>query len=193
MNIRVLVLMLYQMSNYPPPGTPFKSVGFSEYCMFNGREFRRKKGTQQWIESEQLEVNLPTLDRALRLLLIQENQADGEPQHWSLFVARENEPGPVYQVKGDAECMSYQPSPSPTNILQAVSFSNAYSLAVVTDEQALIVKQVAENEPPPRAVNRQAVVENCQGWTVRVIAKLVDRGIVDSAKLEMARSMVQPI
>ncbi|EEQ88672.1 uncharacterized protein BDCG_03792 [Blastomyces dermatitidis ER-3] len=181
------------MSNYPPAGTPFKSVGFSEYCVFNGREFRRKRGTQQWIESEELEGNLPTLDRALRLSLVQENQADDEPQHWSLFVARENEPGPVYQVKGDAECMSYQPSPGPTNILQSASFSNAYNLAVVTDAQALIVKQVAENEPPPRAVNRQAVVENCQGWTIRVIAKLVARGIVDSAKLEMARSMVQPI
>ncbi|KJF60471.1 uncharacterized protein CIMG_12989 [Coccidioides immitis RS] len=123
-------------------------------------------GTQQWIESEELEGNLPTLDRALRLSLIQQNQADDEPQHWSLFVARENEPGPVYQVKGDAECMSYQPSPGPTNILQSASFSNAYNLAVVTDAQALIVKQVAENEPPPRAVNRQAVVENCQGWTI---------------------------
>ncbi|KAL2361832.1 hypothetical protein RJZ56_005256 [Blastomyces dermatitidis] len=156
------------MSNYPPAGTPFKSVGFSEYCVFNGH-------------------------RALRLSLVQENQADDEPQHWSLFVARENEPGPVYQVKGDAECMSYQPSPGPTNILQSASFSNAYNLAVVTDAQALIVKQVAENEPPPRAVNRQAVVENCQGWTIRVIAKLVARGIVDSAKLEMARSMVQAI
>ncbi|EEH18724.2 hypothetical protein PABG_01043 [Paracoccidioides brasiliensis Pb03] len=113
--------------------------------------------------------------------------------HWSLFVARENEPGPVYQVKGDAECMSYQPSPGPINILQSLSFSNAYNLAAITDAQALIVKQVAENEPPPTAVNRQAVVENCQGWTIRVIAKLVARCIVDSAKLEMARSMVQPI
>ncbi|OJD23058.1 hypothetical protein ACJ73_05593 [Blastomyces percursus] len=110
-----------------------------------------------------LEGNLPTLDRALRLSLIQQNQADDEPQHWSLFIARENEPGSVYQVKGDAECMSYQPSPGPTNILQSASFSNAYNLAVVTDAQALIVKQVAENEPPPRAVNRQAIVENCQG------------------------------
>ncbi|EEH33099.2 hypothetical protein PAAG_04152 [Paracoccidioides lutzii Pb01] len=142
---------------YSEMSTPFKSVGFSEYCVFNGREFRRKRGTQQWIESEELEGNLPTLDRALRLSLIQQNQADDEPQHWS------------------------------------ASFSNAYNLAVVTDAQALIVKQVAENEPPPRAVNRQAVVENCQGWTIRVIAKLVARGIVDSAKLEMARSMVQPI
>ncbi|KGM92038.1 uncharacterized protein PADG_11829 [Paracoccidioides brasiliensis Pb18] len=49
-------------------GTPFKSVGFSEYCVFNGREFSCKRGTQQWIESEELEGNLPTLDRALRLL-----------------------------------------------------------------------------------------------------------------------------
>ncbi|ODH47993.1 hypothetical protein GX48_05925 [Paracoccidioides brasiliensis] len=91
------------------------------------------------------------------------------------------------------ECMSYQPSPSPTNILQSVSFSNACNLAVITDAQALIVKQVAENKPPLRAVSQQAVVENCQGWTVRVIAKLVARGVVDSARLEMARSMVQPI
>ncbi|OAX76926.1 hypothetical protein ACJ72_08781 [Emergomyces africanus] len=132
-------------------------------------------------------------DHALRLSLIHHQQAEGEPNHWSLFVARENEPGLVYQVKGDAECMSYQPSLAPTNILDSESFLAAYDLAVITDAQALAVKQVAENESPPNAVNRQAVVENCQGWTVRVIAKLVARGIVESAKLEMARSMVQPI
>ncbi|OJD12309.1 hypothetical protein AJ78_07075 [Emergomyces pasteurianus Ep9510] len=181
------------MSNYPPPGTPFKAVGFSEYCAFNGKEFRRKRGAQQWIESEALDSNLTSLDHALHLSLIQHKQAEGEPNHWSLFVARENEAGPVYQVTGDAECMSYQPSPVPTNIPSSESFLNAYDLAVVTDAQALIVKEVAENEPPPKAENRQAVVENCQGWTVRVIAKLVAKGIVGSAKLEMARSMVEPI
>lgn len=44
-------------------------------------------------------------------------------------------------------------------------------------QQATVVKQVAENEPP-RTPNRQSLRENCQGWTVRVISKLAERGIV---------------
>ena len=72
-------------------------------------------------------------------------------------------------------------------------FLNIYHLASVTEEQEELVRQVAEQEPPPQAANRQSVTENCQGWTVRVITKLVEMGIVPTAKLEMARSMVEPI
>jgi len=36
-------------------------------------------------------------------------QAEGEPKHWSLFVAEEGGPGNVYQIKGDATWMTYTP------------------------------------------------------------------------------------
>lgn len=39
-------------------------------------------------------------DKPLKLFLTIQAQVPGEPQHWSLFVAKENERGSVYQVKG---------------------------------------------------------------------------------------------
>lgn len=54
------------------------------------------------------------------------------------------------------------------------------------------VKQIAENEPAPSAENWKEATENCQGWAVRVVAKLVEERIVPVAKLEMARSIVKP-
>lgn len=57
----------------------------------------------------------------------------------------------------------------------------------------MVVKEVADSEPPPRAPDRQSVKENCQGWAVRVIEKLVERGIVPNEKLQMASSMMEPV
>ncbi|KAN0071827.1 hypothetical protein V8E54_010423 [Elaphomyces granulatus] len=179
------------MSNYPTSTTPTKTVGLREVCEVNGRHFKRKKGTEQWIEYEPEKP--PSQFQPLYLSLVHEKQGTGEPLHWYLFVARENQPGSVYQVKGDAEYMTYQPSNYLFNIADSESFLNLYQLAVVTEQQATMVKQVADSEAPPRAPNRQSVKENCQGWTVRVISKLVERGIVPSAKLQMARSMMQPV
>ncbi|CAI7565063.1 unnamed protein product [Penicillium glandicola] len=81
----------------------------------------------------------------------------------------------------------------PVNIVHSASFLNIYHLAVLTEQQEMVVKQIAEQELPPRAANRQSVKENCQGWTVRVISNLVRLRIVPAAKLQMARSMLQPV
>ncbi|PYI29850.1 hypothetical protein BP00DRAFT_347763 [Aspergillus indologenus CBS 114.80] len=181
------------MIDYPTSATPIMTIGLREVCEVNGRLFNRRKGTQQWIESKQETSSMPLgQSEALYLSLVHHKQGPGEPLHWSLFVARENQPGSVYQVKGDAEYMIYHPTHL-VDITTSASFLNLYQLAVVTEQQAMVVKQVADSELPPRAPNRQSVRENCQGWTVRVIAKLVERGIVPSAKLQMARSMMQPV
>lgn len=183
-----------EMSDYPTSTTPIKTIGLREVCEINGRHFRRRKGTQQWIEYEPENSSLPPAQSLpLYLSLIHQRQGPGEPLHWSLFVARENQPGSVYQVKGDAEYMIYQPPGRLIDITISASFLNLYQLAVVTEQQAMVVKQVADSELPPRAANRHSVKENCQGWTVRVITKLVERGIVPNAKLQMARSMMQPV
>lgn len=39
-------------------------------------------------------------DQPLKLFLTIHTQLPGEPQHWSLFLAKENESGDVYQVNG---------------------------------------------------------------------------------------------
>ncbi|KAJ5748825.1 uncharacterized protein N7511_010521 [Penicillium nucicola] len=184
------------MSNFPSADTPIKTIGLGrQVCEVNGQTLTRRNGTQEWTKhAPESEAQLTaSLDSAsLYLSLIHHAQGPGEPFHWSLFVAHENHPGSVYQVKGDAEFMTYEPEDS-VDETQAESFSTLYQLAVVSEEQARVIKQVAECEPPPHAPNRQYVIENCQGWSVRVIAKLVERGIVPPVKLEMAISMMQPV
>ena len=166
-----------------------KTIGLTEFYEADGRSFKRKKGTKEWIE-----VGRPTIfEPQLCLSLVRQNQADGEPTHWSLHIAREGEPGNVYQVKGDAECMRYIPPNHMIDVRLSEGFKDIFELATLTEAQARIVEEVAQNEPPPQAENRRSVTENCQGWTVSVIRKLVERGIVSDAKLEMVRTMVEPL
>ncbi|KAL1847949.1 hypothetical protein Plec18170_008363 [Paecilomyces lecythidis] len=182
------------MSEIPSTASTIKVVGLREVCEVDGRHFTRRRGTQEWIacapESDRL---LPNEPESEHLYLAHEDQGPEEPVHWSLYVAKENEPGMIYQVRGDAEWMTYMPSRERVDITSVEGFSTLYQLATVTKEQASLIQEIAENEPPPRAANRREAKENCQGWTVRVIAKLVERGIVPGRKLEMTRSMMQPI
>lgn len=71
--------------------------------------------------------------------------------------------------------------------------SDIYSIANLSDADAEIVREAAEHDPPPRAASRKEVRENCQSWSVRVLARLAEKGIVDVTKVEMARSMMQPV
>lgn len=175
--------------------TTIKSFGFTEMCEVNGRTFTRRKGTHQWTEhtASTSSSNQSLLSPPLCLSLVQQRQGNGEPLHWSLFVSRENQPGYVYQVKGDAEHMSYLPSNRVVNIVQSGTFWNIYNLATVTEEQQAMVRNIAAAEVPPRAKDRKSVTENCQGWTFRVITKLVGLGLVSTSKLEMAKSMLEPV
>ena len=182
------------MSGHPGKDTAIKIVGLREICEVNGRHFWRMRGTQEWNEYQPQPAQVPPAAHSpLYVSLVFQIQGPGEPNHWSIFVHHEARPGWVYQVKGDVECMRYQPSPHPTNITNSASFLNLYHLNTVTEQQATIVQQIAASEHPPRAMNRAAVTENCQGWTLRVISKLVQRGIVPAEKLQMARSMLQPV
>lgn len=183
------------MSHYPSTTTPIKTFGFREVCEVNGRTFTRRKGTQQWTEqtASTSSSNQSLLSPPLYLSLVHQRQGQGEPLHWALFVSRENQPGYIYQVKGDAEYMSYLPSNRAVNIVQSGSFFNIYHLAAVTEEQQAVVSNVAAAEVPPRAKDRKSVTENCQGWTFRVITKLVGLGLVPTSKLDMARSMREPV
>ncbi|KAE8155163.1 hypothetical protein BDV25DRAFT_146628 [Aspergillus avenaceus] len=181
-------------SKYPTPNTPTKTIGIFEVCEVEGVLFRRRRGTEHWAKYSPSSQSAPQhYDERPILSLVHERQEPGEPLHWSLFVARENEPGFVYQVTGDAEYMVYVPSLEPTDLTVSEAFLTLYELAPVTEEQRLIVEDIASKERPPSAANRRSVTENCQGWTVRVITRLVERGIVPDDKLEMAKSMLQPL
>ncbi|KAL4948504.1 hypothetical protein BDW69DRAFT_176369 [Aspergillus filifer] len=89
--------------------------------------------------------------------------------------------------------MRHENSPRQINIVNSAPFLDIYNLATITGQQASVIREVATSGPPPRAPNRQSVTENCQGWTVRVVGKLMARGIVPAAKLDMAKVMMQPV
>lgn len=119
-------------------------------------------------------------------------QPYSEPGYWSLFVAPEGGIGKVYQVKGDAELMRYTHAEG-VNIQASCNFKTAYTLANLTQDQAGWVEFYANSETPPSAPDRASVTENCQGWTVRVLERLVEKDIVTEAWLAYIRGIVEPL
>ncbi|BCR91760.1 uncharacterized protein ACHE_70603S [Aspergillus chevalieri] len=196
------------LDGYPNPSTPIQTIGLREICQVNNHHFRRLRGTETWIEytpPTSSSTDPPTSSTTRRdnsgdqstspiyLSLSLESQSPSEPNHWSLFLARENAPGKLYQVTGDAESMTYEPSIQDVDITRAESFYTLYQLAEISDEQVRIVEEIAEGEMPPKAENRASVRENCQGWCVRVLGRLVGRGIVGREKVEMVRGLMEPV
>lgn len=164
--------------------------------------WKRPIGTTTWTLHKQDFANNSTSDPAsapttlpsenpLQLFLVLESQSPGEPDHWLLFIARENERGDVFQVKDDAECMYYAHEEN-LNAFQSEDFKTAYTLAKTLSEyQTDLVRQYARNEPCPSAPNRAAVRENCQGWAFRVLQNLAVQNIVSQGTLNSVRKMIE--
>lgn len=55
------------------------------------------------------------------------------------------------------------------------------------------LQKIAVAEPPPRANNMKEVKENCQGWSLRVLAKCVQGGIVPKERLDACKALLEPI
>lgn len=183
------------MGAQPPPNALIKRIGLREVYEDSGRHFQRRIGTEKWTEFHPQLADIPSAaaEDPLYISLVREKQGEGEPNHWSIFVHRENQDGWLYQVTGDAECMQYAHSPEPVNILNSEAFLDIYNLATVGEEEVITLREIVDSEPPPRAESRALVTENCQGWAVRVISRLAERGVVQEKKLEMARSMLEPV
>ena len=62
------------------------------------------------------------------------------------------------------------------NVLVSDGYKASYIIARPTEEQVAKVHYWATYEPRPSAPNQAAVQENCQGWTIRVIGRLVAGG-----------------
>lgn len=173
----------------PDPGTIIRT-GLRERCKSNGISYWRNLNGGSW----KLSATEAYVATSEPLYLSIAHQLQGNLRfHWSLFLARDGEPGYVYQVKGDVEAMRYQPSNGPVNLMTSHSFHTIYHIAELTESQAAITKEVCDHEIPPSAPNRRLVTENCQSWVVRVVSKLVKLGIVKEEKLEMARQLQDPI
>ena len=110
-----------------------------------------------------------------------------------LFLAKEGEKGDILEVKGDAEYMRYAPSTEPVKPVTLEGYMTSYDPAAISEDQVAVVREIAGKEPPPSAPTRRRVIENCQGWVVRVMGQLVARGIIQPHKLSMAKSLQEPL
>lgn len=128
----------------------------------------------------------------MELKLVREEQIPGEPHHWSLFLAGEGEPGAVFQVRGDAIAMHHEHLYD-TDVLSSESYKDSYIIARPTEHQAARVRYWATYEPAPSAPNQAAVRENCQGWTIRVIRRLVTEGVVQQKWVDTAVGLQEPV
>ncbi|PYI01574.1 hypothetical protein BO78DRAFT_378769 [Aspergillus sclerotiicarbonarius CBS 121057] len=195
------------MSTSPNPTNPTKitTLLHRELTTINNQDYYRKKGTLEWIpyhpdppppSSLHATSEHENNPEPIYLSLIREAQGPGEPHHWALFVSPENKPGYVFQVKGDAEFMSYEPSVGRVGLGVFEGSVQVFVLGSLEEGGVEVVRRVAEGEEPPRARCRKEVRENCQGWVVRVLERLVGLGVLGSRgeeKVGMVRGMMEPV
>lgn len=153
-----------------------------------------KRGEDEDQEGKQSQEAMRQEEKFI-LALIRHNQADGEPFHWSLFVYQEGkqDKGNVFQVTGDATSMSYAHSDQGVDEFASESFRDHFQLAELDARQVAMVRQSVSSESPPSAPSRREVHENCQGWTLRVVRRLVDQGLVGERWLLSLDSLRQPV
>lgn len=55
------------------------------------------------------------------------------------------------------------------------------------------LQKIASAEPPPSANNMKECTENCQGWTLRVLAKCVKKNLVSENMLNECKKHQEAI
>lgn len=133
----------------------------------------------------------------MKFYLVLQSQTDGEPFHWSLFACRgeaNTVGGPVWQVKGDATYMRLQNADN-VNLFKSASYFESYELnADLSESQQNEIKRAVEKERPPEAKDQRSVTENCQGWTIRVLRRLQEKGVVEKDRVDWIESdLKEPI
>lgn len=164
---------------------PIISRGNWEYTTLGLIECRRQKGATEWIPIEQPPAEILTLS------LVLESQPMDEPDHWLLSVVVKDGNGKVYQVKGGAQLMEYTHAdgvdilrPRLRWLRNRLSASRSHSRPS---------RDHANREAPLSAPDRASVTENCQAWTVRVLERLAEGGIVTEERLLPIKAMLQPV
>ncbi|KAI4863618.1 hypothetical protein F4820DRAFT_449777 [Hypoxylon rubiginosum] len=149
---------------------PVETVRRRQYCQDSegNRWTRRMKSDGTYTEWEIYNIESApepatcSASPAIHLYVIQQDQAVGEPLHWSLFVGSEGSRGMVYQVKGDATYMHYQHAYN-INIWTSQSYRNGYRICELDQNSQAWVDYYANSVPPPQAASQHEVTENCQG------------------------------
>jgi hypothetical protein len=87
--------------------------------------------------------------------------------------------------------MRYMPDED-SDILASSPLRGSYIMNPnITEQEHTRIRYWAENTPPPTAVNAAAAKANCQHWTIRVLERLQDEGIVTHTKVDEAKSYKQ--
>lgn len=167
---------------------PIKRIGLREYKRDGVNDYSRRIGTTEWTQVEQP----PAEDLSVSLMLTRERQSPGEPFHWALSLAPEGKAGKAYQVTGDAIGMQYVHADD-INITASDDFYDSYVLAQLDTNGSQRLHYWANRERPPSAPTQADVRENCQGWTVRVIQRLVTEGFILRHKLTYVQGLQQPV
>lgn len=163
----------------------------------HGRNWRRRVGEIVFQPMDDVELppqppsskSLPGIDNAnhgpLRLLIVREDQAEGEPKHWYLCMCRDDDfCARVFQVTGDATYMVFKTEEN-LDRLHSSDYHSSYELkSNLMPEDVSIVEEAVHAELPPKAQDRRCVEENCQGWTLRVLARLAGVGLVKATDVE---------
>ena len=79
------------------------------------------------------------------------------------------------------------------DLVSSTSYKDSFVLALPNEQDAGRVRYWATREPPPSAPNQAAVRENCQAWVIRVVARLVEEGIIHKSWLSRIKEMQQPV
>jgi len=178
------------MDQYTITKTPFR-----EYASRGGKcYYWRKIGTEEWLPYTEPQPQTQDTQKAeasepIYLSLVRQEQPEPQGHHWLLFVAKEEAAGTVYQVKGDHTYMVYKHRDN-IKIFHSASFRDMFHLAQLNENSIQRVRYWAENEPPPRAASQAEVKETCQSWTLRVIRRLVEDGMVHKDWCEKLQRMV---
>lgn len=173
---------------------------FVEYS--DGSQWTRKldetgKPRSEWTKVETSPGTEEPAPSTRELSVVARHQAEGEPKHWCLFSHRPKPDGTgcgqAWQVTGDAEYMRYQHD-SDIDILNSEEFAWHQVLnSDLSDSQFATVDRIVRAEPAPRAVNRAAVTENCQGWVIRVLQRLAGEDIVAESAITALQESMDPV
>ncbi|KAJ2928365.1 hypothetical protein H1R20_g8727, partial [Candolleomyces eurysporus] len=164
----------------------------------DGRMFSRKIDPQTGAPGQWEEISLPDQEEPKKqLYLVLEDQLEGEPRHWSLFACigeTATSKGRQWQVTGDATFMHYQHGDD-VAVFAAPEGKTFYTLNNdLSEDQEKEVEAAVSEEAPPSAPDRASVKEHCQGWTIRVLRRLEDGGVVKKETVNwIERDLKKPI
>ncbi|KAF2750671.1 hypothetical protein M011DRAFT_455695 [Sporormia fimetaria CBS 119925] len=164
------------------PASKISRVGMREYGTAHGKTYWRYSGTKSWNEHD-LETPDPESSAATPtwLSVVLKRQPPPLGHHWLLFIAKEEQPGTVLQVLGDHTFMTYSHMKD-VDVVNDDDFASIYQIAQIPDRATVeMIEQCAASEPPPRAETQAEVRDTCQSWAIRVVARLVEEGVVQDA------------